>query len=636
MKNRSFFKPEVLCLSHQRCEFPTETVTKLPKLFRKEWSINMEFSKLISLLISMIVTMWPTLASCDEPQRETLIADAVETAVEELTADANIVNNGKSSYLICVSDEASDYVKAAAEELSAAIYQKTAAYVPVTNKVGEMTVFINYDGDGHTADIGKCGYSIIEKDGCVYIDGATEEALTCALYLFDRNFIETSENGNITVPDGTSIVKKSDEKLILADYIDMGIPVETELKVVGLYDGVTVDSKKYYIAQGAATDGDHIYVVLKHNEFEGVVVKTDFNGKILKISNVYDFGHANDMTFDTDKNLIVLVHGTSSENTKNGNGNGRRFSLLDPDTLEVIHSPEAGFDIGKEAGAISYNTETGVYTIGRLCTYYHQFKMNSDYSLSYSFSTLRGSAESEKRVDYIGQGLGGDNRYVYFPYSGIQRNADGNLLVVYDNFGKYVTTLKIDSPMESESLFFDEGRYYICFNWGSGYIHELLYKPVYRASDVDFSDIGDELITAQDEVKMYSDTSTDGAVVKTLKKGEKLRANGFSADGKWYRIKLPYGGIGYIESGLLMPAQIEGLTEYSIETKVKAAVCEVYRIPCDFFNDSSEQIFTLAAGTPVTVTGKVEGTFWVRIEANGRIGFAVSIKLEKIDWKAYQ
>ena len=81
-----------------------------------------------------------------------------------------------------------------------------------------------------------------------------------------------------------------------------------------------------------------------------------------------------------------------------------------------------------------------------------------------------------------------------------------------------------------------------------------------------------------------------------------------------------------------MPSNYDGLTEYSIETKVKAGTLEVYRLPYDPQNGASQVLFTLTKGTPVTVTGKIEGTSWVRIMADGKSGFVASIKLEPIDW----
>jgi len=593
----------------------------------------MDLTKIVSLLVSLLISMWPTLISCNEEELEAVVTEALTEAIAEAqSGDAFIVKSGESDYTICVANDAEAYVADAANELSASIFKKTLAYVPVTDKIGDHAIFINYSGEGHSADIGKYGYSITEKDGCVYIDAASEEALYCALILFDDTYIKPSQDRSITVPDGTSTVKKYDEKLILADYIDMGVEVEAEIVPVTSVKPFSISGKTYNISQGVASDGEYIYVAIKHSEALGVIVKLDFNGKVIAKTEPYEFGHANDMTYDTDKDLIVVVHGTSYTYDVNGNGTGRRFSLVDPETMKVIYTDHEGFDLGKEAGAISYNTETGVYTIGRLCTYYHQFKMNDDYTLDYYFSTTRSSAEEEGRVGYVGQGLGGDNRYVYFPYS---HGATDNLLVAYDNSGNYVTTISYPCTMESESLFFVNGRYYINYNYNGSTICELVYKPIYTAQTADFDEIDELMIAVYDGVTVYADASDKSLTVKTISKGDSIRAIGFSEDGNWYKIRLPYGGYGYIESGLVMPAQYSTLTPYSIDTKVKVGTAEVYRVPNSTSTDNNHVLFTLEKGTAVTVTGKLDGTSWVRISANGKSGFMLAIKLESIDWSKY-
>lgn len=405
-------------------------------------------------------------ATADLPQ-DTDTAPATE-------ADAVIVKVITADYSISVPADAGDAVKSAAEELSAAILDATGVTVPVTEEDAENAIRLSV---APSDTVGEYGYSITAVDGDVCINAANEDSLMYALALFERDFIKAG-GGDLIVPASTDITSKRDEKLILADYIDLGLDIEAEISPRASFGVYKANGFNYSIAQGAATDGEYFYAALLRDDFEGVVVKMDYNGQFVAATKPQEFGHANDMTFDTDKNLLVVLHGTSSVNLERGNGNGRRFSLIDPETMEVIYTNYEAFPLGKEAGAISYNTETGVYTIGRLCTYFHQFKMNDDYTLDYSLSTLRGSAEEEGRVGYVGQGLGGDNRYVYFPYS---HGKTDNLLVVYNDEGKYVTTISYPCTIESESVMFANGKYYIHYNSGGSQIYELVYKPVYRA-----------------------------------------------------------------------------------------------------------------------------------------------------------
>ncbi|MCR5326100.1 MAG: hypothetical protein K6E37_05035 [Bacteroidales bacterium] len=81
------------------------------------------------------------------------------------------------------------------------------------------------------------------------------------------------------------------------------------------------------------------------------------------------------------------------------------------------------------------------------------------------------------KTGYTAQGMGSDDSYVYFPMS---KSKTDNVLVVYDWQGKFVTTLKIDLSIESESMFYAAGRYYVAFYAGSKVGMQLYeVKPVH-------------------------------------------------------------------------------------------------------------------------------------------------------------
>ena len=86
------------------------------------------------------------------------------------------------------------------------------------------------------------------------------------------------------------------------------------------------------------------------------------------------------------------------------------------------------------------------------------------------------SAGRTDSTGYTAQGMGSDDSYVYFPMSGSR----DNVLVVYDWEGKHVTTLTVPVSLESESMFYAAGRYYVAFYAGSkagASIFEI--QPVY-------------------------------------------------------------------------------------------------------------------------------------------------------------
>jgi len=145
--------------------------------------------KRIIFSIILAFTAVLTLASCDEQAVEEMvrqiIAEASKNAV--IRSDgAIIVQNGESEYSICVEGDSDADVKSAADELSTAIFKRTLTYVPVTDVLGDRAVFINYDSKDNV-DIGKHGYSIVEKDGSVYINGADYDARYTAYVAFQEN-----------------------------------------------------------------------------------------------------------------------------------------------------------------------------------------------------------------------------------------------------------------------------------------------------------------------------------------------------------------------------------------------------------------------------------------------------------------
>ena len=63
--------------------------------------------------------------------------------------------------------------------------------------------------------------------------------------------------------------------------------------------------------------------------------------------------------------------------------------------------------------------------------------------------------------------MGSDENYIYYPMSNkwtSQRPFLDNILEVYDWDGNYITTVHIPLAMESESMFWAKGKYYVAYN----------------------------------------------------------------------------------------------------------------------------------------------------------------------------
>ncbi len=201
----------------------------------------------------------------------------------------------------------------------------------------------------------------------------------------------------------------------------------------------------YTVGQGACSDGTYVYFLLRTPENGNTIIKK-YNlatGEYIKRSEPIYVFHGNDMTLDTKRNIIYISHGSSE---------GKILTSVNPDTLEVI---EQTINIEKGSGAITYSPTRDSFAISQGGK--NVIFLNNDLSYVKTVKRTRNDA-------YTAQGMGSDDDFIYFPMSG----SSDNILMVYDWAGKYITTVTIPSTLESESMFFVNGSYYVNFYSGDG------------------------------------------------------------------------------------------------------------------------------------------------------------------------
>ena len=215
----------------------------------------------------------------------------------------------------------------------------------------------------------------------------------------------------------------------------------------------------YYIGQGACSDGTYAYFILKGSaDGEAIITKHDLKkGYVVKRSEPIYVFHGNDMTYDSARNLLYIVHGSSE---------GKILTTVDPETLEVVSQ---SVNIKKGAGAITYSPERDIFAISQGGKSLHF--LNSDLKVTKSLS--------REVLEYTAQGMGSDEDFIYFPMSPKGDNKD-NILVVYDWSGNYVATIHLDTDRESESMFVVDGEYYVSFYFGDG---ARLFKRIFFVNE---------------------------------------------------------------------------------------------------------------------------------------------------------
>ena len=283
------------------------------------------------------------------------------------------------------------------------------------------------------------GYKIAFQDGKLVIAGTDDNWIAMALYEFERKVLKSSQymsNGSLIIPDNLSISESYDDPQMIArllnhGYTDFTLTTEKVMNCAG--------EGQIKIAQGAASDGTHVYFVLRNSsDNQAMVFKYDMTGKQVAKSAVFNGGHCNDMTLNTRTSKLYVAHGSAAP---------KKLTPVAAKDLAVGTTTE----ISVGTGAITYNAPRNCYAVSQ--------GGKGLYLCDAGFKKVQSYSRTDE-TGYTAQGMGSDDHYVYFPMSG----SSDNLLVTYDWNGRFVTSLKVNLALESESMFYAAGNYYVNFH----------------------------------------------------------------------------------------------------------------------------------------------------------------------------
>ncbi len=301
------------------------------------------------------------------------------------------------------------------------------------------------------------GFRIAFQGDKLVIAGTDDNWTAVALYEFEKKVLKSSEymnNGSLTIPEDLNLSESYDDPQMIARLLNHG------------YTDFTFNTEKVMscpgegnvkVAQGAVGDGSHVYFVFRNSgDTEGIVFKYDMTGKQVAKSKVFNGGHCNDMTLNTRTSKLYVAYGSAAP---------RKLTRVAADNLSV----EKVQDISVNTGALTYNAARNCYAISQggknlvLC--------------DAGFKTVQSHTRTDNS-EYTAQGMGSDDHYVYFPMSGSR----DNVLVTYDWNGRYIATLKINLSLESESMFYAGGNYYVNFHQSSKGAQLYKVTPVFNYS----------------------------------------------------------------------------------------------------------------------------------------------------------
>lgn len=282
------------------------------------------------------------------------------------------------------------------------------------------------------------GYIIKVVNRKLVIVGSDETWTAIALYDFQEKVLNNSDyiiNGTLVIP--LSFIMKNETRdsqllaYLLANDYDFSLSMD--------YVFTCPNDGKLNIGQGATGDGSYYYFALKNTDDSAAkIIKYSIsNLKEVGKTGTFDGGHANDLTYNSATNSLLLAH---------GHAQGNILTVVSCKDMNVIKD----IQIPVGAGAITFNSKRKYYAVSQGGTSLHF--LDESFNLMESF--IR-----EPVTGYTAQGMGSDDSYIYFPMSG----KNDNIIVVYDWDGVYITTLTLNTPSESESFFYAAGNYYISF-----------------------------------------------------------------------------------------------------------------------------------------------------------------------------
>lgn len=234
---------------------------------------------------------------------------------------------------------------------------------------------------------------------------------------------------NIVTPNAASVFYSSATTLAIKNHIE--------------YDA---GFNRYCTVQGSCTDGKYAYFAA--NNGSTTVLKYNVNTwELVKKKSGIDLGHANDMTYNPNDNVIVVANNAPDYNI---------ITFLDPDSLDIIGTKK----IKQKIYSISYNSLHDCYVIGISGTY--DFAM-----LDKSFKLIK--KYKGYNSGYLRQGSDCDDKYLYF----VQSGGGGNLIVIYDWDGALVDTVTVDKSLEIENIFHVQNTIYITLHYYGNFVYRI-------------------------------------------------------------------------------------------------------------------------------------------------------------------
>ena len=208
----------------------------------------------------------------------------------------------------------------------------------------------------------------------------------------------------------------------------------------------------YDTFQGACSHGKYSYHILYNRVKQKCrVIKVSIKShKVLKISKPLPLDHGNDMTYDTKRNRLIVVHYGKHP---------MRLSIIDPIKLTVIAKKNVKTPTERLSGAstkfsksisgmtgIGYDPVADEYITSIMGTRHYMV-------LNRKFKPVR-VIKVPDIGHYMRQGMTVTDGFIIRSFSADKKPYNQNILFVYDFAGNFVKTVKLGKGFEIESIYF--------------------------------------------------------------------------------------------------------------------------------------------------------------------------------------
>ena len=231
--------------------------------------------------------------------------------------------------------------------------------------------------------------------------------------------------------------------------------VECTLSFLPGADGVLGTSDDIKGTQGGCRVGNYHYQCIiktdaQSNQMNNItyVVKYDLTAKqTVMCSELLDLNHANDITYNSKTNELVIVHNTPR---------AKMLTMLDPDTLTITRRVELPGDVY----AITYSAARDSYMVG-----VSGGQKLRPVSADFQHTTIYPYEATPTSALCTTQGIGSDETFIYCALYDSKYKVSPNMqnrITVYDWYGNYVGTINMWlDKQEPENISVVDGKIFV-------------------------------------------------------------------------------------------------------------------------------------------------------------------------------